>query len=187
MNNYRYQKSFQFSNKAEDVSSVLSICMKHIQESEELRVVPEDIQSRVKWALTELLINGAKHAGTTETLFHFKLREKYLIIEKEDFGNPLFLKVNGSQRLSWPVAAPFLNQHFDVYENGMDSLRIYTETSNSAFFLVEEIEDVEMPELLINTSEHFGLMIIAKASDHFTYSLDQQTGRNIFRITFNLA
>lgn len=186
MNRYRYQKSFQFSNKTADVASVLNNCMEHIQASEALRVISQDIQSRVKWALTELLINGAKHAGAAQTLLHFKLEENTFMIEKEDLGNPLLLTVNGNQQLSWPVAEPYLNQHFDIYRNGMDSLRIYTESSNNAFFLVEEIEDLEMPELLTNTSEHFGLMIIAKASDHFSYCFDQPTGRNTFRITFNL-
>lgn len=186
MNSYRYQKSFQFSNKAEDVPSVLHYSMRCIRESEELRMVPEAIRSRLIWALTELLINGAKHAGVPQTLFTFKLKEKSLIIEKEDTGNPLLLKVNDGQKLHWPIAQPFLKKHFDVYKNGMDSLRIFTEDSHHARFWVEEIEDVAMPELLVNTSEHFGLMIITKACDRFTYTFDQETGKNTFQIIFNL-
>jgi hypothetical protein len=186
MDNYQYQKSFQFSNKAEDVPSALHNAMHFIRESDVLRTVPEAIRSRLIWVLTELLINGAKHSGVEQTLFSFKLEEKSLIIEKEDNGTPMLLKVNDNQNLCWPISELLLNKYFVVYTNGMDSLRIFTEDSHKASFSVEEIEDIEMPELLVTTSEHFGLMIITKASDYFSYTFDQQANKNIFQIIFNL-
>ncbi|MEO6684363.1 MAG: anti-sigma regulatory factor, partial [Dyadobacter sp.] len=88
-------------------------------------------------------------------------------------------------QLQWPLPEDFVNQHFEVYRNGMDSLRVFTENEESAFFMVEELEDEEMPLLLINTSEHFGLMIIAKSSDLFTYTYESKSAKNIFSIRFD--
>ena len=186
MKNYRYKKSFVFSNKAEDVASVLRSCVEFIEEPKDLIPVQPELLSRLKWAVTELLINGAKHANTHQSRLHVSIDEKSLIIEREDHGIPLRLTVdNGRKTLSWPITDFTPGQQFEVYQNGMDSLRIQIYSEDSASFLVVEKEDVEMPQLLINTSEHFGLMIIAKSSDALSYLYDRVDNKNIFRVTFN--
>lgn len=186
MKTHTHKKSFIFHNKAEGLASVVRSCVEYIEEQNEFLGVPAAFHSKIKWAITELLINGAKHSGSEKSRLNLKFTESDLTIEKVDSGNPLALKVNeGTQKLQWPLPETFTNQHFEVYRNGMDSLRVFTESEKSAFFIVEELEDEEMPLLLVNTSEHFGLMIIAKSSDQFTYAYESKSGKNIFSIRFD--
>ncbi|MBE9463121.1 anti-sigma regulatory factor [Dyadobacter subterraneus] len=188
MKTYNHKKSFIFHNKAEGLASVVRSCVEYIEEQNEFLGVPIAMHSKIKWAITELLINGAKHSGSEKSRLNLIFTETSLTIEKEDYGNPLGLKVDeGTRRLQWPLPENVLNQQFEVYRNGMDSLRVYTEDEKSAFFIVEEMEDEEMPLLLVNTSEHFGLMIIAKASSRFTYAFESKTGKNIFSIQFDYS
>ncbi|GLU52452.1 anti-sigma regulatory factor [Dyadobacter frigoris] len=186
MKKYSHTKSFIFHNKAEGLASVVRSCVEYIEEQNEFLGVPVAIHSKIKWAITELLINGAKHSGSEKSRLNLNFNKNNLTIEKEDSGTPLTLKVNsGTLKLSWPLDENLVNQHFEVYRNGMDSLRVFTENKKSAFFIVVEVEDEEMPLLLVNTSEHFGLMIIAKASDRFTYSYEGKTRKNVFSISFD--
>ncbi len=185
MKNNGYSKSFVFSNKAEDVASVVRSCVEFIEEPKDLVPVSSEVLSRIKWALTELLINGAKHAGTDESALHINVTENSLTIEKEDRGNPLKLLVNsGEKHLVWPLNDFVSEQQLEVYQNGMDSLQVIVRSELDADFVVAEMEDVEMPQLLITTSEHFGLMIIAKASEEFQYRYEPNTKKNIFSVTF---
>jgi len=186
MKNNRYRKSFIFSNKAEDVSALLSDCVGYVLEPKDTVPVPVELLSKIKWVLTELLINGSKHSGTSETIVTLTLNADTLTIEKEDFGNPLQLMAdNGTKILTWPIPETYLSQTLEVYQNGMDSLRIFLANPGNAVFSVAEMDDIQMPLLLVTTSEHFGLMIIAKASDHFQYTFDHVNKKNIFSITFN--
>jgi hypothetical protein len=186
MEDHGYQKSFVFHNATENLNSVLKSCMNYIDEKKEVLPVPVTIHPQIKWTITELLLNGTKHAGTAESNLTLKLNVKSLVIKKEDSGNPLRLKVNEPPgELSWPLQDSLLRQEFEIYHNGMDSLRVFTENRDTAVFRVAEIEDIAMPQLLGNTSEHFGLMIIAKSSDHFSYLYDRHAKRNIFSVTFD--
>ena len=185
MKNYRYKKSFEFSNKAGDVASVLRSCVEFIEEPKDLIPVQPELLLRIKWAVTELLINGAKHSGTPESQIHVIIDDKSLTVKREDYGKPLKLIVDNGKTLSWPLPDSTPGQQFIVYQNGMDSLRIQIDSEASASFIIFEIEDVEMPQLLINTSEHFGLMIIAKSSDACNYFYDMTANKNIFSVTFN--
>jgi len=185
MKKYTHEESFIFHNEAEGLASVVKSCIVYIEEQNDFLGVPVNILSKVKWTITELLINGAKHSGSKQSRLILKFSESSLYIEKEDEGNPLQLEVNnGTQHMLWPVQKNMLNMHFEIYRNGMDSLHVYTENENTAFFKVQEAQDEEMPLLLTHMSEHFGLMIIAKASDHFSYVLDTDSGKNIFSVRF---
>lgn len=156
-----------------------------MEEQNEYLCVPADHHSKIKWIISELLLNGIKHSGVQTSWLNILFSENGLVIIKEDSGQPFDLKVNGgAQKLKWPVAGEFLQQHYEVYRNGMDVLRIYTENENNAIFSVEEAEEEIMPQLLVNTSEHFGLMIIAKASDRLTYAYENRTGKNKFTVNF---
>lgn len=186
MENNRYKKSFVFSNKPEDVAGVVSSCADFIEEPRDLTPVPFAVLSRIKWVLTELLINGAKHAGTEESELTISTTDQSVLIEKTDFGNPLQLTVDGGKKVvSWPLSGGVPDQCFEVYQNGMDSLQIRINSDGTAIFSVQELDDVLMPQLLMTTSEHFGLMIIAKASDRFSYYFDKIHKKNIFNVIFN--
>ncbi|MCF0055778.1 anti-sigma regulatory factor [Dyadobacter sp. CY356] len=186
MKKYSHKKSYIFHNKAEGLASVVKGCVEYIRDQNEFLGVPAAIHSKIQWAITELLINGAKHSGSAKSRLNLKFSENELTIEKEDSGNPLKLTVNeGERKLNWPLPESLVKQRFEVYRNGMDSLCVLTDSENSAIFIVEEMEIEEMPDLLGNTSEHFGLMIIAKASEQFTYVYEEKSGKNIFSIRFD--
>ena len=186
MKKYSHKKSYIFHNEAEGLASVVRNCVEYIKEQNEFLGVPVAIHSKIQWAITELLINGAKHSGSAKSRLNLKFSESDLVIEKEDSGNSLELTVDaGAGKLNWPLSEKLVNQYFEVYRNGMDSLRVFTDSAYSAIFIVEEVEDEEMPLLLVNTSEHFGLMIIAKATEQFTYSYEEKSGKNIFSIRFD--
>jgi hypothetical protein len=176
MKTYTHEKSFIFHHQAEGLASVVRSCVQYIEEQNELLRVPQGIHANIKWTITELLINGIKHSGSEKSTLNFKFSETGLIIEKEDEGSPL--------QLLWPLDEGLIHEHYEVYRNGMDSLQVYTANEKAAIFKVQEAEEEQMPQLLMNTSEHFGLMIIAKASDHFSYVMDGSAGKNIFRIQF---
>jgi len=181
-----YQKSFVFHNATENLNSVLTSCLNYIDEKKEVLPVPVTIHPHIKWTITELLLNGTKHAGTAESNLTLKLTAENLVIKKEDSGNPLRLKVNEQpEELVWPLKDSLLQQEFEIYHNGMDSLRVFTENRDTAVFRVTEMENIEMPQLLVNTSEHFGLMIIAKSSNRFSYLYDHHNKRNIFSVIFD--
>lgn len=187
MENYNHRKSFVFKNKAEGLASVVMHCVDYIKTQNELFNVPAGIHAKIKWTLTELLINGAKHSGSEESIINLNFGNADLSIEKIDNGKPLQLAVKDDcGQLSWPLENKFIQQHYEVYRNGIDSLQIYTSSDCEALFEVIEIEEQEeeMPLLLVNTSDHFGLMIISKASDHFAYRYDQNLQQNIFTILF---
>ena len=186
MRKHSHRKSFIFHNKAEGLASIVRSCVEYIEEQNGFLCVPTAIHSKIKWAITELLINGAKHSGSEESELILNFEPDKLLIEKVDSGNPLHLKISEQNvDLQWPILKSLTGQHFEVYRNGMDSLQVYTENIHQAIFRVEEVEDEEMPFLLVNTSEHFGLMIIAKASDRFSYTYHSGSRQNIFSILFN--
>ncbi|WP_221391802.1 anti-sigma regulatory factor [Dyadobacter sp. NIV53] len=140
----------------------------------------------MKWILIELLTNAVKHSGAERCELKITIKDKKLIIEKEDYGPPLTITdFDSGKKISWP-----LNQdesvNFQVYHNGSDSLRIKCIGNNEAIFFIDQLENQEMPGLLADISEHFGLLIITKASDGFKYEFDQDSKINRFTSHFNL-
>jgi hypothetical protein len=182
----QFQKCFIFQHESGDLSLLIRKCLTFIEGQMKLYLIPADVLPKIQWVITELLINGKKHSGVAESNLIFEFNETSLSVIREDLGRPLSVYVDeGSTVLTWPLGNDSLDRQFEIYRNGMDSLRIYTENEEKAVFQVTELEDIAMPLLLTNTSEHFGLMIIAKASDRFSYSYDQELRKNIFKTTFN--
>ena len=161
-------------------------CIAFVEINMNLYMFSPDLLPKIQWVITELLMNGTKYSGSRESTLNIEFNEIGVNIIREDSGMPLGLTVDeGVQKLAWPLESALLDQEFEIYRNGMDSLRIYTESSERAVFYVAELENIEMPLLLNTTSEHFGLMIIAKASDRFSYDYDTKTKKNIFKTTFS--
>jgi hypothetical protein len=184
MKEYQLQQSSVYQHHLGDLSSLIRKCWDFLDRSSDFKPVPDDVRSKIQWTVTELLLNGTKHSGVAESSLRIVLYENGLLILKEDSGNPLRINVR-EDTLLWPLPAVHVGQRFEVYQNGMDSLRIFTVSENKVEFYVTELDDIQMPRLLSSTSEHFGLMIIAKASDGFSYSYDHTAGLNIFSAVFN--
>lgn len=180
------QKSFIYEHGSGDLPLMIRSCLAYVEGKMKLYLLSSEVLPKIQWVITELLMNGTKHSGSRESKLNIEFNETGMNIIREDSGKPLSLTVDeGVQKLDWPLDSTMLDQQFEIYRNGMDSLRIYTESKEKAIFQVTELANIEMPLLLNTTSEHFGLMIIAKASDRFSYNYDIKTKKNIFKTTFN--
>jgi hypothetical protein len=184
MKAYQLHKSFVYRHVSGDLPLMIQQCRHFLNTHSNRRLVSDAFFAKIQWTITELLLNGTKHSGVAESKLNIELHENGIAVVKEDAGNPLKLKVLES-KLVWPIPTDHVGQRFEVYQNGMDSLRIRTVSRDKVEFYVTELDDIQMPGLLSSTSEHFGLMIIAKASDVFSYCYDQRTGSNIFSTIFN--
>ena len=182
------QFKFVFNSRQEDIPAVLERCQHYINENAGEKPVDISLLSRVKWVITELLTNAVKHSGADECLLRMFVRKTQLVIEKEDNGTPLSLNdFNNENQIAWPILAGQTIEDFQIYHNGMDSLRVSIDNYNLATFYTEELPESQMPALLLDTSEHFGLLIITKASDGFIYEYNNESGMSKFRVTFNLT
>lgn len=178
------QKSFRYQHESGDLAFLIRTSLDYVEGQLNLLVLSTEILPKIQWVVTELLMNGAKHSGVSESILQIEFKETGVTISREDSGPPLKLWVDEKRlQLSWPLEECMLDQQYEVYLNGMDSLQIYTESSDKVIFQVIELDAIQMHHLLNSTSEHFGLLIITKASDRFNYTWEN--GKNIFKTTFN--
>jgi hypothetical protein len=176
-----------FKCDREEIPGIVNLCLDHIRKK--TYVVPVDLLllAKLKWIVTELLTNAVKHSGMEECILTFEQNNEQLVLEKEDTGKPLMLFENNSGKvINWPLQNLSEPLEFQIYHNGTESLKVRSTEPDSADFFVEQLDDVEMPGLLIDTSEHFGLLILTKASDEFTYTYDPVLKINRFRSTIYL-
>jgi anti-sigma regulatory factor (Ser/Thr protein kinase) len=177
-----------FSNNRHEIPGTLNLCLDHILENAGSSPLDEAIMSRVKWVITELLTNAVKHSGERETVLKIRINAASIVLIKEDYGKPLVLKgQDTAKKIIWPLEKLVRPVDFPIYHNGMDSLCVRTDEAGRAMFFIEQLAEMEMPALLSDTSEHFGLLIMTKASDEFTYEFDAASGLNRFVSTFKLT
>lgn len=177
-----------FSSNRHEIPGTLNLCIDHIREYAGTQPLDESIVSRVKWVITELLTNAVKHSGERETVLKIRIEPDAIVLIKEDYGKPLVLTgEDHEKKIIWPLEKIVRPVDFPIYHNGMDSLCVRTDEAGKAIFFIEQLAEMEMPALLSDTSEHFGLLIMTKASDEFTYEFDAATGLNRFVNTFNLT
>ena len=177
----------QFTSNREEIPGIINTCLEHVVQRTQASPPSNDAFSQVKWVITELLTNAVKHSGTGSCILTISVDEHTLKIEKLDKGKPLSLtEQNTGNVFTWPIASLSQSLEFQIYHNGIDSLVVKAERDNHAKFYIEELESAEMPGLLIDTSEHFGLLIITKVSSEFSYEYDPATKVNRFVSLFNL-
>lgn len=192
MKEYSTKISLILKCEREEIPNILKVCEEHIGKmtmeiSKTHQPVDLTIMSKIKWVLSEMLSNVIKHSGVNECRLNMMISEKQLIIEKEDSGNPLALNdFDNNKKITWPLRQTTENQNFQIYHNGIDSLRVRTAGQNKAIFFIDEFKDLKVPESPIDISEHFGLLIMTKASDTFMYEFDPDKKVNRFTSNFNL-
>ncbi|WAC13627.1 ATP-binding protein [Dyadobacter pollutisoli] len=170
----------------EAIPGTLNVCLDQIRKNTESHLIDESVLSRIKWVITELLTNAVKHSGQDESALKIKISRSELVLEKADSGKPLILTGQNNGKISWPLENLSPPIDFPIYHNGMDSLCVRTDQNGKAVFFIEKMAGMEMPGLLTDTSEHFGLLIMTKASDEFTYEYDPLNKVNRFACLFNL-
>nr|WP_295925468.1 anti-sigma regulatory factor [uncultured Dyadobacter sp.] len=181
------QIKITFSSKREEVSATLHLCLDHIRVKAGATPLAGEVMDKIKWVVVELLTNAVKHSGERESMLKISVTRRMVVLEKEDYGPPMVLVGHEKKKIMWPLGNVMRPFDFPIYHNGMDSLCVRMDESGKATFFIEQLAELEMPALLSDTSEHFGLLIMTKASDEFTYEYDSTTGVNRFISTFNLT
>jgi anti-sigma regulatory factor (Ser/Thr protein kinase) len=167
---------FEFGNSTETLITSLQYMLGHITGSIPPKADSEDILFRCKVIITELLTNAIKHAGLDSTLFDIETDGHQLIIQKTDRGAPFYL-INANSHSSTDNAE---NKKL-ISADPLNSLYAVWESENRIRFAsVESMDDDTLPVEQI--MEHFGILIITRSSDEFTYTYHANTNSNIFKV-----
>ncbi len=128
-----------------------------------------------KFILTELLTNAIKHANTHEVKLNIEIKDGMVKFEKKDHGNPLILpEVKNDQfENAIIVTADVMHTLYAVEKDGV------------AYFYCHE-NTVPFIDTENDFPEHFGLLIITKATDEFSYHYDSETNLNTFTATVSI-
>lgn len=182
MREYSTEINLVLTCKQEEIPKNLKLCETHISQRIGKNQLELVTMARIKWIIGEMLSNTVKHSKVDKCLLNIIISDEELIIEKEDSGKPLVLNdFDSGKSISWPSHAKSEDLNFQIYHNGTDSLRVRTTGTNKAIFFIDQLRDTDMPVLLDDISEHFGLLIITKSSDEFTYEFDTRINANRFR------
>jgi len=175
MQNCADKLGFEFDNSAEKLVGSLEYMLEHIAGNLPARADAEDILFKSKVIITELLTNGIKHAGNSNTWFEIEIYPDCLVIRKNDKGTPLYLvdpdhlpKVADENKKL--ISADMLNSLYAIWESE-NHIRFASEEGS-----FDEVLPVEQ------VMEHFGILIITCSSDEFTYTYDRLSHTNTFRV-----
>lgn len=161
--------AFEFDNQVEKLVTALEYMLGHIATYIQRQANKEDIMFRCKVIITELLTNAIKHAGKASTLFNIEADHGSLAIVKTDKGEPLYLvsakPCAGENKLL--ISSDALNSLYAIWENE-DCIRFESGDGLSDTLSVEQM------------MEHFGILIITRSSDEFTYTYDKKSRSNTF-------
>jgi hypothetical protein len=128
-----------------------------------------------KFILTELLTNAIKHANTHEVKLNIEIKDGLVRFEKQDYGNPLILpKVKNNQFENAIIVTADVMHTLYVVEKG-----------DTAYFYCHE-NTAPLIDTESDFPEHFGLLIITKAADEFSYQYNSENNLNKFTATVSI-
>lgn len=140
----------------------------------------ESTIQKCRWILTEFITNDYKHAGSRETVLNIEFFEKQVLIIKEDSGKPMQLRLHSGEAMCWPITAEHFNSKACIIKGELNELHVAIDKDGTACFTATA--SAERDEFDYNNlNEHFGLIIIAKLCNSFTYSFDIANSRNVFK------
>jgi len=139
----------------------------------------EELGFKVEMVMTELLTNALKHVKDAETCIRIYLDDNYLTIEKTDFGaqfNPngfadIFKYEPGYKKLL-------------TYDE-LHSIYVVVEMNNTVRFTCEQNNSKNRFDIN-GINEHFGMIIISRSAEAFTYHYDTASGLNRFTVKMRL-
>jgi anti-sigma regulatory factor (Ser/Thr protein kinase) len=173
-------KQFLLPNTRQSIKASVQELLDFIVNNVAAHVNKDGISFKIEVILIELLTNGIKHAGTLETFLDITIDEHSINIDKKDFGNR-YQPGNITSLLIHDVGYREL-----LTQDGLHSMYAIVESDTRLKFVCEEVHvdaDLEVSDLM----EHFGLLIITKASDRFTYEYDVDMGLNTFSVCIELT
>ncbi|MFD0749432.1 ATP-binding protein [Mucilaginibacter calamicampi] len=176
----RIFNQFVLPNIRESMISSLREIRAFIYEFLPADAASEQLGFKIEMVITELLTNALKHVKNAETCMRIYLDDNYLTIEKTDFGsqfNPenfadIFKQAPGYKKLL-------------TYDE-LHSIYAVVEMNNTVRFTCEQNDNKK--EVDINAiNEHFGMVIISRSAEAFTYHYDIASGLNRFTVRMRLA
>lgn len=134
----------------------------------------DELLFKSKFILTELLTNAIKHANANEVELSIEIANDFVRFKKQDKGNQLVLPQT---------------KHHD-FENAIivttDIMHtLYAIEKESATYFYCHENAVPVIDTNNDFPEHFGLLIITKAADEFSYHYDSQKHANTFTAKVN--
>ncbi len=173
------EQKFIFRNTSDELYHLLNDILSYIKNN----TLDEEyarISGRCKLVLVELFTNALKHSDADQTVLELQISGDFIRINKTDTGRPFAIQESKyGKAIILPVEYYMLDRKVIIYSDDMASLYCVAESPEKLSFLVQD-HDVEIPPIPSNLLEHFGLMIIAKAADRFTFKFDPALGTNNF-------
>ena len=168
------EKSFPLEKASCVPSALLEEMLSAIQDNLPANKVTPELIFRSKYILTELITNALKHANSNEAFLHLQISEQLVRFIKTDDGN----------KLSIPAKYDEYKAGYIVTNDIMHTLYAVDKEDRMFFYCHENNEPIL--DIVNDFPEHFGLLIITKASDEFYYEHQPSINLNTFSVTINL-
>ena len=177
-------RKFIFDNRAESLYALIVEMTDHVK----LQVNPDEaILLKLRLILVELLTNAIKHSAGQQSVIEIIHLPGKINIKKSDIGATLSLRSEGVT-YDWPLPGRnYKNSVIGIY--GDDTCTLKGKLTNNcriAFFIEENVTENSFESKVCTLSEHFGLMIIARACDSFEYEFEIDNCTNHFIATLKL-
>jgi anti-sigma regulatory factor (Ser/Thr protein kinase) len=173
---------FIFKHNASELLPFLIETGQHIQDILPMAIDTNNLLHKCKYIITELCTNAIKHSGLPQTTFDIYIENSHLIIKRYGSGLPFYANAVDNNRLLIPHA---VKGTVTLTEDDISKLCVQRIDEHSVRFFVE---DANMPDIAERQSmgEHFGLIIICRSSDNFTYTR-LPDALNIFSVSIRIA
>lgn len=172
-------RQFVLPNKREAMIESLQEIRGFINEFLPAHAATEDLNFKVEIVITELLTNALKHVKNTESCMRIHLDDNYLSIEKTDFGtqfNPDNFAEIFKQQPGYKILLSYDELH---------SVYAVLEMNDTVRFICEQKRNRNRIDIN-GVAEHFGMIIISRAAEAFTYHYDTASGLNKFNVRMRL-
>ncbi len=170
---------FSLTNTQKSMVTSLQEIRRFIDEFLPAHAASEELSYKVEIVITELLTNALKHVKDADSNMRIYLDDSYLTIEKTDFGNQ-FNPNNFADIFKQSPGYKILLTYDELH-----SVYAVLEASNTVRFMCETKKNRNRIDIN-NVGEHFGMIIICRAAEAFTYHYDAASGLNRFNVRMRL-
>lgn len=174
-------KEYIFNNSTEDLFPLVDNIMSDVSSSVQEIAARISAKAILKQIIIELLTNGIKHSNTSETYLAIRIKGRKMEVIKRDKGREF--AVNGYGK--WPLDKMYVGEEITVHRSDFSAVTAIVESPNEITFHIEEYPIVKITgESDFNS--HYGLLILTKASERFSYSYNVSDHSNNFTLIIPL-
>jgi len=182
MEQTEFHKEFAFTNNKGELALSVDKLLLFLEERLVYCNNYTHLISRSKWIITELLTNAYKHSSSPVIHFKVEIGQSTLFIKKIDQDEPFSITID-NRRKYFPL--DFEEDRHILHKDDFTILYATLCTEDTLMFTVKDDVDIT-GKTVYGMGEHFGLIIITRSSDEFTYTYDSGTKTNIFSSKLNL-